>query len=32
MEKEVGRGSGVAVVSVLWVLLYSGEVTVQTAM
>lgn len=31
MQKEVGRGSGVAAVSVVWVLLYSGEVTMQTA-
>lgn len=32
MQKEVDRGSGIAAVSVLWVLLYSGEVTMQTAM
>lgn len=30
MEKEMGRGSDVAAVSVLWVLLYSGEVMLQT--
>lgn len=32
MQKEVCRGSGVAAVPVLWVLLYSGEVMLQTAM